>query len=136
MSGKNHTNNEDDYSVDYENEDFEEFDSPSNKSLRKITTPYQKSPKQLQYKSDSEEENEEAQEDNNIDGQDLETYMKSISNISKTNNLINGTNNNEQVVSSEINPLDGLVPNKNNTEEENLRIKLGYSSSPSPDKSK
>jgi hypothetical protein len=112
-----------DENEDYDNEDFEDYDHDSPTNKRK-GTPHssKKSPQKAMNWGDDEDEYENAGggEEENVEGQDLESYMKQFSG---SENLENA---NLEDLACELKPLDGVRPKLENAEEEELLHKLGY----------
>ena len=117
---------EDNYGTeDYDFEDFEEYENERSPSpAKRKSTPHSSKKSPIKATSDWDDENEEDEDDvnnekENVEGQDLESYMK----------LFSGNENTEaqlEDLACEMKPLDGFRPKLENEEEEMLLHKLGY----------
>jgi hypothetical protein len=104
---------------DYDYEDFEDYDHDSPSHKRK-GTPKKSPQKAMNWGDDEEDDNAGAGEEEDVEGQDLESYMKQFSG---SENLENA---NMEDLACELKPLDGVRPKLENAEEEQLLHKLGY----------
>lgn len=114
---------EDDYGgEDYDFDDFEEDFAESSFKQKRIGTPHsskKSSPLKAQNWGDGEEEDENNNEEG-VDGQDLESYMKQY------NESEHASNANLEDLACERKPLEGVRPKLDNADEEFLLHKLGY----------
>ena len=115
---------------DYDDEDFEDFEgdhaNPSPKNKRMFTPHSSKKSPAKNWDvddNDYEQQQEDGDQDdtaNDVEGQDLESYMKHYSGADGKE-----AGNNEDL-SCERKPLEGVRPKKENRDEELLQKKLGY----------
>lgn len=110
---------------DYEDDDFEDDEHHDKSPTKRVGTPHssKKSPlPKQQWDMDDEQAETGAEIVDNLDveGQDLESYMKQYS--SENNNAANNED-----LACELKPLEGVRPKLDNAEEEKLLHKLGYS---------
>lgn len=116
---------EETYSADdYDYEDFESEDGDHSKSPgKRIGTPHS-SKKAVAPDVDwgaDDEEDEGGNDELDVEGQDLESYMKHKSEA-------NGTAAPQEDLACELKPLEGYRPTKENADEARLLHKLGYDS--------
>ena len=109
---------------DYEDDDFEDDEHHEKSPTKRVGTPHssKKSPQKQQWdaEDDQAENSGEIVDNLDVEGQDLESYMKQYS--SENNNAANNED-----LACELKPLEGVRPKLDNAEEEKLLHKLGYS---------
>ena len=109
---------------DYDDEDFEDFDENGHPSPHKRSPKKSPQKKKKQHWADPDEDEDESgnggENRNNVEGQDLESYMKKY----KTNADDAAS---KESLACELRPLEGILPKKDkNAEEELLQKKFGY----------
>jgi hypothetical protein len=121
---------------DYDFDDFEEEAESPKHSLKqkRISTPHSSkkcSPVKAAHFSEENDDEEDAENEQDVDGQDLESYLKKFSSDALSNA-------NLEDLACELKPLEGVRPKRDNADEEFLMHKLGYnlSNNSSPVKGK
>jgi hypothetical protein len=109
---------------DYDFDDFEEeAESPKHSHKQKrISTPHsskKSSPVKAAHFSEENDDEEDAENEQDVDGQDLESYLKKFSSDALSNA-------NLEDLACELKPLEGVRPKRDNADEEFLMHKLGY----------
>lgn len=117
----------DDYdNDDYDFDDFEEeAESPKSSTKKRIGTPHssKKSPEKVSFYGEDDDGasgDDGGEQEQDVDGQDLETYLKKFSSDALSNA-------NLEDLACELKPLEGVRPKFENAEEGMLMQKLGYS---------
>lgn len=109
---------------DYADDDFEDDEFHEKTPSKRIGTPHSSKKagvNHIQWDADEDEKAVEGGGGLDVEGQDLESYMKYYS-ASENNNAAN-----IEDLACELKPLEGVRPKMDNVEEEKLLHKLGYS---------
>jgi hypothetical protein len=108
---------------DYDFDDFEEeAESPNGLIQKRIGTPHssnKSSPVKAAHFNEEDDNENDAQNEQDVDGQDLESYLKKFSCDALSNA-------NLEDLACELKPLEGVRPKRDNADEEFLMHKLGY----------